>query len=130
MPELPEVEVTRRGFADSIAGARIEAARLGKPLRWALGIEPGALVGRSVRAVRRRGKYLLMHLDQGILLMHLVLACASTVMIWLVWWAHFRARRTQQALFNYYVAVELLAVALVALTAHLGGFLSGVNAPG
>src|SRR6266446_4553406 len=43
---------------------------------------------------------------KGILLMHLVLACASTVMIWLVWWAHFRARRTQQALFNYYVAVE------------------------
>lgn len=67
---------------------------------------------------------------KGILLLHLVLACASTVMIWLVWWAHFRARRAQQALFNYYVAVELLAVALVSLTAHLGGFLSGVNAPG
>ena len=45
MPELPEVEVTRLGFADRIAGARIEAVRLGKPLRWPLGVEPAALVG-------------------------------------------------------------------------------------
>ena len=45
MPELPEVEVTRLGFADRIAGARIEAVRVGKPLRWALAVEPGALVG-------------------------------------------------------------------------------------
>ncbi|MEN9778894.1 MAG: bifunctional DNA-formamidopyrimidine glycosylase/DNA-(apurinic or apyrimidinic site) lyase, partial [Pseudomonadota bacterium] len=34
MPELPEVEVTRLSFADRIAGARIDAVRLGKPLRW------------------------------------------------------------------------------------------------
>ena len=33
MPELPEVEVTRLGFANLIAGARIEAVRMGKPLR-------------------------------------------------------------------------------------------------
>lgn len=71
MPELPEVEVTRRGFADRIAGARIDAVRLGKPLRWALAVEPGALVGRTVRTVRRRGKYLLVDLDAGLLLMHL-----------------------------------------------------------
>ena len=67
---------------------------------------------------------------KGILLLHLVLACASTVMIWLIWWIHFRARHNGELLFNFYVAVELLAVALVSLTAHLGGFLSGVNAPG
>lgn len=71
MPELPEVEVTRLGFAERIAGARIEAVRLGKPLRWALAAEPAALVGRTVRAVRRRGKYLLVDLDSGLLLMHL-----------------------------------------------------------
>lgn len=67
---------------------------------------------------------------KGILLLHLILACASTATIWLLWWAQFRARRREQAPFNYYVAVELFAVALVALTAHLGGFLSGVNGPG
>lgn len=71
MPELPEVEVTRRGFADRIAGARIDAVRVGKPLRWALAVEPAVLVGRTVHTVRRRGKYLLLDLDVGLLLMHL-----------------------------------------------------------
>ncbi|MFD0669258.1 bifunctional DNA-formamidopyrimidine glycosylase/DNA-(apurinic or apyrimidinic site) lyase [Ramlibacter sp. MAHUQ-53] len=71
MPELPEVEVTRRSFADRIAGARIVSARLGKPLRWPLGLDPAALAGRSVLGVRRRGKYLLLDLDEGLLLLHL-----------------------------------------------------------
>jgi formamidopyrimidine-DNA glycosylase len=71
MPELPEVEVTRLSFAERIAGARIEAVRVGKPLRWPLGVQPETLVGRTVRAVRRRGKYLLVDLDRGLLLMHL-----------------------------------------------------------
>ena len=71
MPELPEVEVTRRGFAERIAGARIDAVRIGKPLRWALMVEPGTLIGRRVLAVRRRGKYLLVDLDRGLLLLHL-----------------------------------------------------------
>ena len=71
MPELPEVEVTRRGFADRIAGARIDSVRIGKPLRWALAVEPAALAGRTVRGVRRRGKYLLLDMDPGLLLLHL-----------------------------------------------------------
>ncbi|HZY19936.1 MAG TPA: bifunctional DNA-formamidopyrimidine glycosylase/DNA-(apurinic or apyrimidinic site) lyase [Ramlibacter sp.] len=71
MPELPEVEVTRLSFADRIAGACIEQVRLGKPLRWPLGCLPAQLQGRTVRAVRRRGKYLLIDLDDGLLLLHL-----------------------------------------------------------
>ncbi len=71
MPELPEVEVTRLSFADRIAGGRIDAVRLGKPLRWPLGREPADLVGRTVRSVDRRGKYLLLRLDEGLLLLHL-----------------------------------------------------------
>ena len=71
MPELPEVEVTRLSFADRIAGARIQAVRLGKPLRWPLGVDPKMLAGRTVKAVRRRGKYLLLDLDRGVLLLHL-----------------------------------------------------------
>jgi uncharacterized membrane protein len=67
---------------------------------------------------------------KGILLLHLVLACVSTVMIWLVWWVHFRARRRTVYLPTYRLAIEVLAVGLVGLTAHLGGFLSGVNGPG
>jgi formamidopyrimidine-DNA glycosylase len=71
MPELPEVEVTRLSFADRIAGGRIQAVRLGKPLRWPLGLQPDLLAGRTVISVRRRGKYLLLDLDQGLLLLHL-----------------------------------------------------------
>jgi formamidopyrimidine-DNA glycosylase len=71
MPELPEVEVTRLGLADRIAGARIEAVRVGKPLRWPLGVPADTLVGRRIERVRRRGKYLLLDLDEGLLLLHL-----------------------------------------------------------
>ena len=67
---------------------------------------------------------------KGILLLHLVLACLSSGVIWLVWWVHFRARRRGVALPSYRLAVEFLGVGLVALTGHLGGFLSGVNGPG
>ena len=48
MPELPEVEVTRLSFADRIAGAEVQGVFLGKPLRWPLGCEPSALVGRKM----------------------------------------------------------------------------------
>jgi uncharacterized membrane protein len=67
---------------------------------------------------------------KGVLLLHLVLAGVSTVMIWLVWWVHFRARRRSVYPPSYRLALELLAVGIVALTGHLGGFLSGVNLPG
>jgi uncharacterized membrane protein len=67
---------------------------------------------------------------KGILLLHLVLACVSTVMIWVVWWVHFRARRPAETLPAYRLVLEILGVALIALTGHLGGFLSGVNLPG
>jgi uncharacterized membrane protein len=67
---------------------------------------------------------------KGILLLHLVLACASTAVIWLVWWIHFRVRRRGEGLPSYRIPLELLAVAVISLTGHLGGFLSGVNGPG
>jgi uncharacterized membrane protein len=66
---------------------------------------------------------------KGILLQHLVLALVSTVMIWLVWWVHFRVRRRGEGLPIYRIPLELLAVAIISLTGHLGGFLSGVNGP-
>lgn len=71
MPELPEVEVTRLGFAAAITDAKIEAVRMGKALRWPLGYPPNELVGRQVLGVRRRGKYLLLDLDHGLLMVHL-----------------------------------------------------------
>ncbi len=67
---------------------------------------------------------------KGILLLHLVLACLSSIMIWLVWWIHYRARGRTNAPPSYRIPLELLGVGLVALTGHLGGFLSGVNGTG
>jgi uncharacterized membrane protein len=64
---------------------------------------------------------------KGILLFHLVLGGVSSVMIWLVWWLHFRARQRRGGLPQNRLALELVGVAIIALTGHLGGFLSGVN---
>jgi formamidopyrimidine-DNA glycosylase len=76
MPELPEVEVTRQSFAERIAGARVEAVRLGAPLRWPLGCAPRRLLGCRVGLPQRRGKYLWLPLERdgasaGGLLLHL-----------------------------------------------------------
>jgi formamidopyrimidine-DNA glycosylase len=68
MPELPEVEVTRRGMAEPLDGATVLAVRLGKPLRWPLGIEPEQLVGARLGLASRRGKYIWLpvrRVDQG-----------------------------------------------------------------
>jgi uncharacterized membrane protein len=68
---------------------------------------------------------------KGILLMHLLLGCTSSVLIWLAFWIHWRSRRfRERSLPQYRLAIEALAVLIVGLTAHLGGFLSGVNGPG
>lgn len=71
MPELPEVEVTRRGFAHRIQGATVQGVELGKPLRWPLGCTPETLLGQMVQGVTRRGKYLLVQLSRGLILIHL-----------------------------------------------------------
>ncbi len=68
---------------------------------------------------------------KGILLMHLVLGCVSSVLIWLVLLIHWRARQqNQDSLPKYRLVVEAFAVLVIVLTGHLGGFLSGVNGPG
>jgi len=68
---------------------------------------------------------------KGTLLLHLVLGTLSSCLIWLIWGLHFRARRTAASEPpRLRLAVQLVAAAVVALTAHLGGFLSGVNGAG
>ena len=68
---------------------------------------------------------------KGILLMHLVLGCISSVLIWFVFWVHFRVRRhPEESSQKYRLPIEAVAVFVVGLTGHLGGFLSGVNGPG
>src|SRR5580765_2476804 len=68
---------------------------------------------------------------KGILLMHLVQGCASGALISFVLWIHWRAQRhPEKPLPHYRLPIEALAVLLVGLTGHLGGFLSGVNGLG
>lgn len=81
MPELPEVEVTRRSLVDRIRGARIVATRWGRPLRWPLGVSAQKLVGRTIVNVGRRGKYLVLELDAGILLVHLGMSGRLTLQL-------------------------------------------------
>jgi len=73
MPELPEVEVVRRGLSATAAGRTLTAVvRRAPKLRWPVPDDlAGHLVGRVLRSVDRRGKYLLLSFDHGCLIVHL-----------------------------------------------------------
>jgi formamidopyrimidine-DNA glycosylase len=73
MPELPEVETTRRGLAPHLVGRRIEGVRCHqRNLRWPVPrFLERRLTGLTIRAVGRRGKYLLLDCGQGTLILHL-----------------------------------------------------------
>jgi formamidopyrimidine-DNA glycosylase len=76
MPELPEVEVIRRGLAPRLVGRRFLSVQVGdRPLRRASSPEDLTrwLIGRhSGKRLRRRGKYLIFQLEGGVtLLIHL-----------------------------------------------------------
>ncbi|MEL1265824.1 bifunctional DNA-formamidopyrimidine glycosylase/DNA-(apurinic or apyrimidinic site) lyase [Pseudoxanthomonas putridarboris] len=73
MPELPEVETTRRGLAPHIEGRRIQSVTLRRPdLRWPIPPEVARdLPGQRIEAVRRRAKYLLVDTAAGSALLHL-----------------------------------------------------------
>lgn len=82
MPELPEVEIVRRGLEPALKGklfGRIEQHR--PDLRFPLPKDfPAKLHGRRVERLERRGKYLLAHLSGGhVLLMHLGMTGCFTV---------------------------------------------------
>ena len=73
MPELPEVEVTRLGIAPHLEGRKVSAVKvLDGRLRWPVPQNlPKLLSGQKVRSIARRGKYLLLEMDTGHLLIHL-----------------------------------------------------------
>ncbi|UHQ23248.1 bifunctional DNA-formamidopyrimidine glycosylase/DNA-(apurinic or apyrimidinic site) lyase [Lysobacter sp. 5GHs7-4] len=73
MPELPEVETTRRGLAPHLEGREVVAAILRRPdLRWPIPHEIETdLPGQRIATVRRRAKYLLLDTAAGSALLHL-----------------------------------------------------------
>jgi uncharacterized membrane protein len=85
---------------------------------------PAAITGLLAWQLELEGRRL-----KGILLMHLISGCTSLVLITAVWWVHWRSRHRHENLPTSRWMLEALAVAIVAITGHLGGFLSGVNHP-
>jgi formamidopyrimidine-DNA glycosylase len=73
VPELPEVETTRRGLAPHLQGQRIEAVIVrNRELRWPVSRDLAKQAsGRTVRSVGRRGKYLLIDCGMGWIIVHL-----------------------------------------------------------
>lgn len=73
MPELPEVETTRRGLLPHVLGRRVAGVVLHRPdLRWPIpDAIRTALPGQRIHAIRRRAKYLLLDTDAGSALLHL-----------------------------------------------------------
>ncbi|KTF41277.1 bifunctional DNA-formamidopyrimidine glycosylase/DNA-(apurinic or apyrimidinic site) lyase [Xanthomonas translucens] len=73
MPELPEVETTRRGLEPHLLGRRIHGVILRRPdLRWPIPPEVAQqLPGQCIDGIRRRAKYLLMDTAAGSALLHL-----------------------------------------------------------
>ncbi|PID61767.1 MAG: DNA-formamidopyrimidine glycosylase [Gammaproteobacteria bacterium] len=72
MPELPEVETTRRGIEPFLVGARVTRLDIHEArLRWPVPAELHSLVGQRIHHVGRRGKYLLLGADHGTVIVHL-----------------------------------------------------------
>jgi formamidopyrimidine-DNA glycosylase len=72
MPELPEVETTRRGLSPLAEGRVIRRVVVRQPqLRWRVSPEVPTLQNTTIHALRRRGKWLIWDLSQGHLLWHL-----------------------------------------------------------
>jgi formamidopyrimidine-DNA glycosylase len=82
MPELPEVETTRRGIRRALRGRRIaEFVLRNHRLRWPVDRKlVQVLPGQHVRDVRRRAKYLLIDLDRGTLIAHLGMSGSMRVL--------------------------------------------------
>ncbi len=89
-----------------------------------LGAVPAVLTGLLAWQWELEGRRL-----KGILLMHLAFGSASLLLIALVWWVRREVKRVDCRLPSWLLILEATAVVVVAITGHLGGFLSGVNHP-
>ena len=81
MPELPEVETTRRGLEPLIVGRKIVATRIHqKQLRWEIPFHlPKTINGNKINSITRRAKYLLINLGNGSVVMHLGMSGSISV---------------------------------------------------
>jgi uncharacterized membrane protein len=103
----------RPGFAAAAYfNLLVAAASIGPVIATGLGAWQWALEGQRLK---------------GVLLLHLLLGAASSALIGVSWWIHWRRRGREEALPAYRLPLEAIGVLVVALTGHLGGVLAGVN---
>ena len=114
--DLIAYRTKRRSFADAAYYNLLAAA---------LGTIPVIATGIIAWQLQLEGQKL-----KGTLLLHLILGSLSGALICLVWWLHFDPRKRNDEPPAYRFAIEGVALLTVMATAHLGGFLSGVNVPG
>lgn len=80
MPELPEVETIMRGIEPHVCGQTIDHFIVRHhQLRWPVPAQTADMTGRLIQTVSRRGKYILMQLDQGNLIWHLGMSGSMTI---------------------------------------------------
>ena len=81
MPELPEVETTRKGLEQLITDKKITSVHIyKKKLRWEIPFHlKKTLKGQSIKKISRRAKYLLIHFDIGQLVVHLGMSGSISV---------------------------------------------------
>ncbi|MGC6424281.1 MAG: bifunctional DNA-formamidopyrimidine glycosylase/DNA-(apurinic or apyrimidinic site) lyase [Lentimonas sp.] len=80
MPELPEVETTRRGITPHVEGRKVVGIQVREPrLRWPVPLTVQLAVGHTIKLVRRRAKYLLLDTDVGSIVIHLGMSGSLTV---------------------------------------------------
>lgn len=110
--------LSRGRWAPQLAGAaywNLSAA--------ALSVVPVMLTGVLAWRLALDGERL-----HGVLLLHVAAASIAALLILVSWWMHWRTRRAGPAPAPAWrLAIEFLGVAMIAMAAHLGGFLSGVN---
>ena len=103
--------------------ARLAAAAYVNLTLAAVSTLPVLVTGLAAWQWQLEGQHL-----KGILLLHLLLGCASGIIITLVWGLHFWAhRRIDPVLPVYCFVLEVVGVMVIAITGHLGGMVSGVN---
>lgn len=83
MPELPEVETTRRGIEPHIFGQKVERVIVRQPkLRWPIPDDLHTnLIGQEFQSVRRRGKYILLGVEAGTVILHLGMSGSLRVLL-------------------------------------------------
>lgn len=108
MPELPEVETTRRGLAPHLEGRRVIGVTLRRPdLRWPIPQEIETLLpSQTILSIRRRAKYLLMETEAGSALWHLGMSGSLRVL----------PSKTWEGLIGGVVSATVLGAALHGIT--------------